>query len=134
MLQMAATTASMLNFSWAETGMIGARRAVVPKPRSAGGSKQVGSVLFHPHKCSNCSSGLTLDKLLDTLAMLHGLALSDQVHLVLQDDNVVRVDTDNLESSQVFSGLRLRAGLVSGDEKKGTIHCQVSYRGDNRIG
>lgn len=26
----ASTTASMLNFNWAETGMMGARRAVVP--------------------------------------------------------------------------------------------------------
>lgn len=34
-LARASTTASMLNFNWAETGMIGARPAVVPKNSSA---------------------------------------------------------------------------------------------------
>ena len=65
----------------------------------------------------------SLDKLLDALAVLHGLALPDQIHLVLEDDNVLRVDTNDFERGKMFSGLRLGTGFVTGDQEQGSVHC-----------
>ena len=64
----------------------------------------------------------TLDKLLDALAVLGRLALPDQIHLVLQNDNVVLVDANNFQRGQVLAGLRLRAGLVTGNQQERAVH------------
>ena len=51
--------------------------------------------------------------------------LCNDVDFVLEDDDVVQLH--NLDCSQVLSGLRLRAGLVSrNQEKSGIHHCSAS--------
>jgi hypothetical protein len=64
----------------------------------------------------------TLDEFLDRLAVLDGLGFTNQIHLVLQNDNVFGVDSDDLECGQMFTSLRLRTGFVSGNEKQSTVH------------
>ena len=46
------------------------------------------------------------------LLLLLGLALLDQIDLVLQDEDVLQLH--DLDGGQVLGGLRLRARLVSG--------------------
>jgi hypothetical protein len=77
------------------------------------------------------SRGRTLDEFLDALAVLDRLALSHQIHLVLQDDNVLWVDADDLERGQVFSCLRLGARLVTGNQQQRSVHWKVSAASPN---
>lgn len=114
MLQIAATTASMLNLSWAETGMMGARRAVVPT--------WMISSLFYFLADPDKRRKHTLDKLLDTLAVLHSFTFPDQIHFVLQNDNVFGVDTNDFEGSEMFTCLRLGTRFVTGDKEESTVH------------
>lgn len=121
-LEIASTTASMLNFSWAETGMIGASPAVVPVyhqpvPVTVPGKARIVR--------------LTLHKLPDRLAVLDGLGLSHQIHLVLQNDDVVGVDTDDLQCCQVFTGLGLGTRFVTGDEQESTVHYRSAAEPNN---
>ena len=58
--------------------------------------------------------------------MFHCLALSDQIHLVLEDDNVVRIDANNLQCRKMLAGLWLGAGLVAGDEEESAVHLGMS--------
>jgi hypothetical protein len=83
--------------------MMGANRAVVPA------SGRQSSATDRNLEADKSGSVLTLDELLDALAVLHRLGLSDQIHLVLQDHNVLRVNTDDLQRGEMFSCLGLRA-------------------------
>lgn len=64
----------------------------------------------------------SLDKLFDALAVFHRFALPDQIHLVLQNDNVFGVDTDDFERGKMFSGLGLGARFITGNQEKSTVH------------
>jgi len=65
---------------------------------------------------------LTLDEFLDGLAVLDSLAFTDQIHLVLQNDDVLGVDSDNFQCGEMFTGLGLRTRFVSGNEQESTVH------------
>ena len=65
---------------------------------------------------------LTLDEFLDGLAVLDSLAFTDQIHLVLQNDNVLGVDSDDFQRGEMFTSLGLRTRLVSGNEQESTVH------------
>ena len=65
---------------------------------------------------------LTLDEFLDGLAVLDSLAFTDQIHLVLQNDNVLGVDSDDFQRGEMFTSLGLRTRLVSGNEEQSTVH------------
>ena len=60
---------------------------------------------------------LTLDEFLDGLAVLDSLAFTDQIHLVLQNDDVLGVDSDDLQCSEMFTSLGLRTRFVSSNEQ-----------------
>jgi hypothetical protein len=64
----------------------------------------------------------TRDKLLYILVLLLGntLFLHNQVYLVLNDNYVLELH--DLDSGEMLTGLRLRARLVSCDQKKSRIH------------
>lgn len=40
----------------------------------------------------------------------------------MKDNNVLLVDTDDFQSGEMFTGLRLRTRFVSGNEQEGTVH------------
>ena len=75
------------------------------------------------------AAGLTLHKLEDFLVLVLGLAVTDQVNLVLQDDDVLQFH--DLDGRQVLGGLRLRAGLVTG--YRGNKATKNSSKIDNNI-
>lgn len=52
--------------------------------------------------------------------MFKRLCFLDQIHLVLQNDDVLQLHDFN--SSQVLRGLRLGTSFVSGDEEKSRVH------------
>lgn len=60
------------------------------------------------------------DELEDGLVVLQSGGLLHQIDLVLQDDDVLQLH--DFDSSQMFGGLWLRAGFVSGNQKKGGVH------------
>lgn len=62
----------------------------------------------------------TADELQDGLVVLAGGLLAHQVDLVLENDDVVQLH--NLNGGQMFRGLGLRAGFVSGNEEEGGVH------------
>ena len=55
--------------------------------------------------------------------MLHRLPLSDQIHLVLQNDDIFRVDSDDLERGEMLAGLGLRTRFVASNKEEGAVHC-----------
>lgn len=61
-----------------------------------------------------------VDKLADLLHLLPGCLLSDEVDLVLKNDDVLLAH--ELERGQMLRSLGLRARLVGGDEEEGTVH------------
>ena len=65
---------------------------------------------------------LTLDEFLDGLAVLDSLAFTDQIHLVLQNDNVLGVDSDDFQRGEMFTSLGLRTRFVSSNEQESTVH------------
>ena len=54
------------------------------------------------------------------LLMLKRLRFLDQIHLVLQNDDVLQLH--DFDGCQVLGSLRLWAGFVSGDEEKSGVH------------
>ena len=60
------------------------------------------------------------DEVADALELDHRLLLLDQVDLVLQNDQVLQLH--DLHGSEVLARLRLRAGLVSGDQQESRVH------------
>lgn len=56
----------------------------------------------------------------DALLVFEGLSLLDQVHLILQDDEVLELH--DLHSRQVLRCLRLWTRFVRRDEKKRGVH------------
>src|SRR5690606_12210918 len=62
----------------------------------------------------------TTDELDDELVVLHVRSLLHQIHLFLQNDDVLQLHDFN--GGQMFGGLRLRARFVSGNEKQSCVH------------
>jgi hypothetical protein len=54
--------------------------------------------------------------------VLDSLTFTNQIHLVLQDNDIFGVDSDNFQSGEMFTSLGLRTGFISGDQQKSTIH------------
>ncbi len=64
--------------------------------------------------------GNTLDEGEDLLVLVKRGGLLDEIDLVLEDDDVLELH--DLDGSQVLRGLRLRAGLIAGDEEESGVH------------
>ena len=62
----------------------------------------------------------TLDELGDSLLLLQSLGLSDEIDLVLQDQDIPQLH--DLDGGQMFRRLRLRTGFVTGNEEEGGVH------------
>lgn len=66
------------------------------------------------------SSNGTTDELEDRLVVLLGGLLAHKIDLVLEDDDLVELH--NLDGSQMFGGLGLGAGFVSGNQEESGVH------------
>jgi hypothetical protein len=62
----------------------------------------------------------TLNELCDVLLLLQCFTFSNQIHLVLQDQDIPQLHDFN--GGQVFRRLRLGTGFVSGDQKECGVH------------
>jgi hypothetical protein len=62
----------------------------------------------------------TLNKLGDSLLLLQSFGLSDEIDLVLQDQDIPQLH--NLDSGQMFRRLRLRTRFITGNEEEGGVH------------
>lgn len=62
----------------------------------------------------------TLDKPQNALILFLRLCLANQINLVLEDDQVLQLHDFNRR--KMFTGLRLRAAFVAGDEQEGGVH------------
>ena len=61
-----------------------------------------------------------LDEVLDILELVGGVALLDEVDLILENDDVLHLH--DLDGGEVLGGLRLGTGLVASDEEEGAVH------------
>lgn len=99
-------TTSMLYFSCAEMGMMGAPSATVPAGDASTSGGRPGERPVQVRR----NTTLTLHEGQDLLVLLFGLTLLHQVDLVLQDEDVLQLH--DLDGCQVLGRLRLRARLV----------------------
>lgn len=96
-------------------GTIGAPSATVPVKRRNEVISQARRSTSVYYACP-----LTLDKVDNALPVLLSSLLTDEVDLVLEDNNVLKLH--DLDGSQVLRGLGLRARLVTGNEEESSVH------------
>ena len=106
----------MLYLSCAEMGTMGDDSATVPV------GHRRDHVIVNTKRVTHHAAvlGRTLDKVHDTLMVLQRLRLLDQIDLVLEDDEVLKLH--DLDGGQVLGCLRLWTRLVRCYKQEGGIH------------
>jgi hypothetical protein len=136
----------MLNFFTAEMGMMGELSATVPatnfriceERREGGREGGVGEIKRKKKKETRTPAQETTRKegregWRTYLFVLHGsVGGLDQIHLILQDDNIGQ--PHDFHCSQMLRGLRLRTSFITSNEEEGGVHDgrAVEHRGHLR--
>lgn len=87
---------------------MGAFSATVPKAQVSHDMAWIKNVKHTLHECQNA------------LVVLESLLLLDEIHLVLEDDDVLELH--DLDGGQVLRCLGLRAGFVTGNKQQCSVH------------